>query len=398
MTASRLSGWNSLLLTGLLAVSPVCADELASPRYHIQGFAAQGLIGSTNNNFFGDSRDGVSTQFTEAGLHGTWQPLDDLRLSGQVLYRRAGESDKEGLRVDYAQADWQFYQTAATQFGLKLGKVKLPYGLYNETRDVPFTRPGILLPQSVYVDNSRDLLLAAPGAFLHGASVQSYGAVDFMLGWVHPNFDSESVEYVFLGTSRPGTLEGKGALGARLRWDLPTDTTLMLTYADAKADYSPGSPDSLTAGTVRFRNLLLSAQQRLDTLTLTAEYGEPRGDLTGLGPALPDNVRTVQAFYLQGEWRFQPAWELMLRREFFYRDKNDKNGSLFQATTGLPAHTMFTRDWALGLRWDAMSNLMLRAEYHHVDGTGWLPGPDNPNFFSREQRWNMWLLQAAYRF
>ena len=398
MTASRLSGWNSLLLGGLLAAAPVWGDELAGPRYHVQGFVAQGLIGTTNNRFFGDSRDGVSTAFTEAGLHGTWQALDAVRLSGQVLYRHAGESDRAGLRLDYAQADWQFYQTEVSQLGLKFGKVKLPYGLYNETRDVPFTRPGILLPQSVYVDASRDLLLAAPGVFLHGASVQRYGAVDFMLGWVRPNFNSESVEYVFLGRARPGKLEGTGAVGARLRWDLPTETTLMLTYADATAEYTPASADSLAAGKVNFRNVLATVQQRLDTLTLTAEYGEPRGNPAGFGAALPDNARTAQAFYLQGEWRFRPAWELMLRHELFYRDKNDKNGMQFQAASGLPAHTMFARDLALGLRWDTTPNLMLRAEFHHVDGTAWLPGPDNPVFLSREQRWNMWLLQAAYRF
>lgn len=398
MTASRRSGWNSLLLAGLLAASPVWADELAGPRYHIQGFAAQGLIGSTNNRFFGDSKDGVSTAFTEAGLHGTWQTLDALRLSGQVLYRRAGESDKEGLRLDYAQADWQFLQTETTQLGLKFGKVKLPYGLYNETRDVPFTRPGILLPQSVYVDNSRDLLLAAPGAFLHGASVQQYGATDFLLGWVRPEFDSPSVDYSFLGAPRPGKLKGKGAIGARLRWDIPTDTTLMVTYANATGDYTPGNADVLRAGSIHFRNLLFSAQQRLDTVTLTAEYGEPRFDTAGFGPFLPDSHRVIQAGYLQGEWRFLPAWELMLRHDIFYRDKHDKSGRQFAAATGLPAHSMFARDTTLGLRWDATPNLMLRAEFHHVDGTGWLPGPDNPNFFSREQRWNMWLLQAAYRF
>ena len=243
MTASRRLGWNSLLLGSLLAVSPVRADELAGPRYQIQGFAAQGLIGSTNNHFFGDSRNGVSTEFTEAGLHGTWQALDAVRLSGQVLYRRAGESDQDGLRVDYVQADWQFYQTEVSQLGLKFGKVKLPYGLYNETRDVPFTRSGILLPQSVYVDNSRDLLLAAPGAFLHGASVQEYGAFDFLLGWVRPNFDSPSVDYSFLGNTRPGKLEGKGALGARLRWDLPNVTLHSITGYDKLDLYSRGDVD-----------------------------------------------------------------------------------------------------------------------------------------------------------
>ena len=397
MTASRFSGWNSLLLSGLLAVLPAWANDLAGPRYQVQGFAAQGLIGSTNNYFFGDSRNSVSTEFTEAGIHGSWQPLDALRLSGQVLYRHAGESDQDGLRLDYAQADWHFYQTDVTQLGIKFGKVKLPYGLYNETRDVPFTRPGILLPQSIYVDNSRDLLLAAPGFFLHGASVQKYGAIDLLLGWVRPDFDSESVEYVFLVRSRPGKLEGTGALGARLRWDLPTDTTLMLTYADAKAEYKPGSPDSLAAGNIRYRNLLVAVQQRLDTLTLTAEYGEPRGALRDF-VALPDSSRSAQAFYLQSEWRFHPEWELMLRYDAFYRDQDDKNGRRFQAATGLPAHGMFIRDWTLGLRWDVTPNLMLRTEYHHVNGTGWLPGPDNPDLIDREQRWNMWLFEAAYRF
>jgi hypothetical protein len=398
MTVSRHSGWNSLLLSGLLAASTVWADELVGPRYQLQGFAAQGLIGSTNNHFFGDSRDGVSTRFTEAGVHGTWQALDAVRLSGQVLYRRAGESDQDGLRVDYAQADWQYYQTEVSQLGVKFGKVKLPYGLYNETRDVPFTRPGILLPQSVYVDNSRDLLLAAPGAFLHGASVQEYGAFDFLLGWVRPNFDSPSVDYSFLGNTRPGKLDGKSAIGARLRWDLPTDTTLMLTYANAKAEYVPGNIDTLSAGKVQFRNILFTAQQRFDTVTLTAEYGEPRFDNTGFGPYLPSSHRVIQSGYLQGEWRFHPAWELMLRHDIFYRDKQDKSGRQFAAATGLPAHSMFARDTTLGLRWDTTPNLMLRAEFHHVDGTGWLPGPDNPVFLSREQRWNMWLLQAAYRF
>ncbi len=398
MTASRRSGWNSLLLSGLLAVSPAWANELVGPRYQIQGFVAQGLIGSTNNRFFGDSRNGISTQFTEAGLHGTWQALDAVRLSGQVLYRRAGESDRDGVRVDYAQADWQFYQTESSQLGLKFGKVKLPYGLYNETRDVPFTRSGILLPQSVYVDNSRNLLLAAPGAFLHGGSVQTYGAFDFLLGWVRPDFDSPSVDYSFLSDARPGKLKGKGALGARLRWDLPTDTTLMLTYADARADYAPGASDTLAAGKVQFRNLLFTVQQRLDTVTLTAEYGEPRFDTSGFGPSLPNNHRLIQSGYLQGEWRFLPAWEAMLRHDIFYRDKHDKDGHLFAAATGLPAHGMFAHDTTLGLRWDATPSLMLRAEFHHVDGTGWLPGPDNPDFISREQRWNMWLLQAAYRF
>jgi hypothetical protein len=398
MTASRRLRWNSLLLACLLTTSAFGADGPANTRYRIQGFAAETLISSTNNNFFGESRDSISPEFTEIGLHGFWLPLDALQLSGQILYRRAGESDQDGLRLDYAQADWRFFQNDSTQLGLKLGKVKIPYGLYNETRDVPFTRPSILLPQAIYLDSSRSVLIAAPGAIFHGSNVSEYGTFDFTLGWAQPDFDSEAVEYVFLGNNRPGTLQGKSAYSTSLRWDAPTDTTLMLTYIDADADYEPGSPDYLAAGSIRVRNVLASFQQRFNTLTLTAEYNEPHNSRSGFGALMPDGNRNSATYYLQGEWRFHPEWELMLRNEINHRDNHDKSGLKFQAATGLPAHLMFSNDWVVGLRWDATPNLMFRAEYHHVNGTSWLPGLDNPNVYATEQRWNMGLLQAAYRF
>ncbi|OYW38880.1 MAG: hypothetical protein B7Z35_06020 [Hydrogenophilales bacterium 12-61-10] len=402
MTASRQSRWSSLLLAGLLGASAAAADSLgdsfADTRYRIQGFAAQTLISSTNNNFLGESRDVVSTDFTEIGLQGFWLPLDALQLSGQILYRQAGESDQEGLRLDYAQADWRFYQDDSTQLGVRLGKVKIPYGLYNETRDVPFTRPSILLPQAIYLDNSRSVLIAAPGAIFHGSTDNAYGNFDATMGWARPDFDSEAVEVVFLGANRPGNLKGTSAFSTSLRWDAPTDTTFMLTYIDAKADYEPASADYLAAGSIRVRNVLASIQQRFDTVTLTAEYNEPRNSRAGFGAAFPDGVRDSLTYYLQAEWRFHPEWELVVRNEINYRDQDDRSGKKLQAATGLPAHLLYTDDWVIGLRWDVTPSLMLRAEYHHVNGTSWLPGLDNTDIFATEQRWNMGLLQAAYRF
>jgi hypothetical protein len=381
-----------------LASASAGADDSTASRIQIQGFAAQALIGTSHNNFFGDSQNDVSSEFTEAGLHGAWQVRDNLRVSGQLLYRRAGDTDTDNLRLDYAHADWRLHQSDSHQIGARLGKVKIPYGLYNETRDVPFTRPGILLPQSVYFDNSRSLVLAAPGAFLYGGGVHDWGSTEWSVGGIQPDFDSSAVEYNFLGNDLPGKLDGRRALGARFRWDSPGDTTLALTYADAQADYAPGALDPFGAGTVDFRNLMLSVQQRFNTLTLTAEYGRPKIRLAGFGLALPDSVSPTETFYAQGEWRFAPDWELLVRHDVFYRSRKDRNGRAFEAATGLPAHGNYAHDTTLGLRWDATPSLMLRGEYHRVNGTAWLPGPDNPDFFARTRDWDMWLLQAAWRF
>src|SRR3569832_2514582 len=101
---------------------------------------------------------------------------------------------------------------------------------------------------------------------------------------------------------------------------------------------------------------------------------------------MTNSHRVIQAGYLQGEWRFLPAWELMLRHDVFYRDKHDKDGRLFAAATGLPAHSMFARDTTLGLRWDTTPNLMLRAEFHRGGGAGGRPGPGGPGGRGRGRR------------
>ena len=51
--------------------------------------------------------------------------------------------------------------------------------------------------------------------------------------------------------------------------------------------------------------------------------------------------------------------------------------TLWRAGTGRPAHSRFAKDITVGLRWNITSQFMLRAEYYHVNGTGWLSALDN---------------------
>ncbi len=64
--------------------------------------------------------------------------------------------------------------------------MKNPLGFYNDTRDVPFTRPSILLPQSIYFDRTRKLAIAADGVHLYGEYRSDYGDVSFQAGVVRP--------------------------------------------------------------------------------------------------------------------------------------------------------------------------------------------------------------------
>ena len=127
----------------------------------IHGFASQAYITTSDNDVFGNSDNGGSFGLTEAGLTASARPLPKLQISAQVLSRRAGEGNSGMPRLDFGFLDYRVYSHEVNQFGIRVGRLKNPFGFYNDTRDVPFTRPGILLPQSIYFDRTRNVSLSS---------------------------------------------------------------------------------------------------------------------------------------------------------------------------------------------------------------------------------------------
>ncbi len=68
------------------------------------------------------------------------------------------------------------------------------------------------------------------------------------------------------------------------------------------------------------------------------------------------------------------------------------------AATGRPAFTRFAKDITVGLRWNITPELMVRAEYHRVNGTGWLSTLDNPVPGDLAQNWDLFSILGSYRF
>jgi hypothetical protein len=149
------------------------ADWKDTFQYH--GFISQNFVLSSENNFYGESSKG-SFDFTEAGFNVSLRPLSRLGLAAQVLYRRAGELEDEEVRLDYGVVEFTALDAAEVRAGLRLGRVKNPLGLYNETRDVAFTRPSIFLSQSIYFDRTRNFALSSDGGQVYGEYESHIGA------------------------------------------------------------------------------------------------------------------------------------------------------------------------------------------------------------------------------
>lgn len=387
-----------LLLLAAVQWLPAAAAELPEGM-QIHGFLSQGFVSTTHNNFFGPSQNGVSADFNELGVNASYRPDPDLQFSAQLLSRHAGGTDHGKVRVDYGFVDYTVAAGETGRWGVLAGKIKIPLGFYNATRDVAFTRPSILLPQSIYFDRARNFALSAPGASFYGERVGDGEDLYLRFGAVRPQVDDEDTKQAFLGAGRLGSMEGDTSFvgqalidrdGGRLR--------LALSVAQINMMYRPGAGDVLGAGKVRFAPAIVSAQVNAERWSLTSEYAMERVSRHGFGTAVLGLTNTSEQYYIQGTWRFSPRWEGLLRYDVLYLDRSDRNGVRFNARTGLPAYENYAKDWTAGVSFNVTPSFLLRGEFHCVDGAAWLPFEDNPDPFAISRRWNMLLLQASYRF
>ena len=153
MCAERLA--IRLLVAAGLALSAAPAAPAPPTDLQVHGFMSQGWTLSRGNNLNGRSSDhDGSGEFRELAANFSWQPAGPLLLSGQMAAIEHGKATDEDMVLDYGLVDFTAWSSAGRRFGLRAGKLKLPIGFYNDSRDAVFTRPGVLLPESVYLEAS----------------------------------------------------------------------------------------------------------------------------------------------------------------------------------------------------------------------------------------------------
>ncbi|MGH8507120.1 MAG: hypothetical protein ACREVH_00160 [Gammaproteobacteria bacterium] len=263
----RALRWPSLVLC-LGACRSVLAFEIFDG-FHIHGFLSQGYFFTSDNNLFGSSERGGSLDFTEIGVNASWLPLPNLQLAAQLLSRRAGEGEgHEGeIELDFGLADYTAVATADRRLGVRLGRVRLPFGIYNETRDVAFTRPSILLPQSIYFERTRELALSGDGAMFFGEQRSPWGNFVLELGPFLPRVDNQDTELAVFGLEPPGDLESRWSFIGRLKYETPGERLLLaVTGVHLEIGYGPrfSPPDDFGPGTETFDPVIYSAQYKAE--------------------------------------------------------------------------------------------------------------------------------------
>lgn len=412
MYASRVP---SAMLGLALWAFTTAAAAAEAPQFH--GFLSQGLVLSEGNNVNGTSRDSSgSVRFQEAGVNASWRPHPRLLLAGQLASVRAGRATDEPLRLEYALADWTPLQGERGRAGLRLGKIKLPIGFYNDSRDAVFTRPSILLPQGVYLDTSggREFgYFSVYGGALYGDWYAGNHALYLEAGGYGKQTLGENAGVAVLRDRTEGEFESHRGLlfrladdydGGRIRAALSLLHGVKLHYHPSGAPFSAANRFALE-GDLDFNQAVLSLQYNWPKFSLTTEYAWRDFELDELIPPNPRGASsrvesTPSGAYLQATWRPTPRWSGFLRYDEQIRDSQDRDGSEQSARFGQPRHYFFAHDWTIGQRYDLRPNLGLWAEFHYVEGVAWVNPLDNPDFArgGAERHWNLFALMLAYRF
>lgn len=231
-----------------------------------------------------------------------------------------------------------------TILGANLGRIEIPFALYNATRDRVDTRPSIALPQSIYIEgtNFRDYLLTGDGGMLYGLHrLTKKARIETKVAVARSSFGHIS------GLDNAILVSGWG--------DYVYDDALRLRVSMLHSEHD---------GT-QLTYPVLSAQYILsDRWTFSAEAGKLRFNT-------PAGSVGTTGVYGQVEYAVNKDLTLFCRYDYLK----------FDLDTPVPLviddDRLRAQSFTIGMGYQITKNLRLNGEYSFTDGTAYLNSAEN---------------------
>lgn len=389
---------NLVVLLFVFLPSSLWAIDLADGKVQIHGFFSQGYLDSTDNNFLGDTQNGTF-RFSEIGLNINAQLTEKFRIGSQALYAHLPVHGSGKLYADWLVAEYHF----ADPLGVRLGKIKMPMGLYNMERDSDFLRPLIFLPQSIYDETRRDSWQAHWGGEIYGnLFLGKLGDMDYQLfgGQIHYDDDSlatlaateiviryskETSENLFIeDLSR----ENNYVYGAALFFNTSVEGLRGALTFLALEDESWIHDIQVSSLRVKSK-LVASLEYTWRQFSVVTEYSEADRRQEQF------NITTLdgrsRAWYLLLSYSPIEEVTLSLLYDEYYRLIGNRHEPV-----GTRNIYPWRKDLAATLRYDITESWTFKAEWHTIDGTAFYM-----NYFNldgSERYWQYGALKLTFNF
>lgn len=378
---------------------PVSAQD-ESPIY-IHGFISQGYIDSSSNNFMFDT-EGGSFQFGEIGLNFTKQVNDKLRIATQLMMKNFGDQQDESVEIDWAFGDYRINDN----LGFRAGRIKTPYGLYNQYWDMDFLRTSILLPTGVYGEENRSIINSWDAISVYGTLFSDRpNSLDYEITYGSTDAPVDEIPR-FIGLKRNPMIsnlevDNPTNFMAKLTWNTKVEG-LRLGYTNIRTDVdidftmtpAPGTSFAVHQDLDAFGDLGFIEFVN-DKFKIAGEYF--RYDM--LFTDLATNAKTVNdwdTWYTMVEYTIDEKFNLGAYYSEYHPNRYDKDGKLLAATPGRNDYEAWLKDTCLTLKYNVEENWNIKAEVHFMDGAAKLNPWQNPNGFDKD--WTLYVLKTTFNF
>ena len=371
----------------LLVIISTSASSVDLGQVKVHGFLSQGFSISSGNNFLGDSTSG-SFDSSMGAVNFLWSPDPGIYFSTQLISRNYGDLyvNEEDLALDYALVGVDLFANGSTELDLRAGFLKIPMGIYNETRDIPSTYSGVVLPQVIYPERIRNSLMRSKGAALEFNHLNPLGSVNAkaQVGKVRMSVNK-------LLDTDDSYVPDLNFIAWKVMYNSP-ENMFFAGMSRLKVDYETYRPNSVNKGPRSYD--IFSAGLNLNTWTVTAEYQRRNYSGKNTSSGLFENVFEYEnisdAYYVQLEKMFNARFSAFIRNDHKYditsNGKTDNN---------------YTNSHVIGANWRPTHSILIKAEYHNIEGGSadmieQADNPDKGNSFDRY--WDMFMLQFIYSF
>jgi hypothetical protein len=340
-----------------LCAAPASAQSLDDLNIQIHGYAAQGFLYTTHNNIFYAESSNGSPAWTEAVVNLTAQPTPKLRIGVQARYYLLGNNG-DAIILDWAATDYKVND----KFGVRFGKVKTPWGLFNETQDIDPSYMWALLPQSIYDITTRNADLSHYGGVVYGRLklAEKAGKMEYR-GWggesVIPTNDGQFADLIAAGNGplNPFTYV---IYGGALHWLTPI-SGLMAGASDTRANQGTATLVGGSESFAAWNNLSYFAKYEKDKVLIAGEWNRQAspGTLNLIAQPVSSISSDQRAWYAMASYKVTSKFSAGVY-----------DSQLFDHDQPL-GPDRYTKDWTISSRYDINPFIYLKAEEHFIHGT-----------------------------
>jgi hypothetical protein len=277
----------------------------------------------------------------------------------QLFTRRLGPIGDYVTRFDWFYFDWHRFDW----LGIRAGRIKIPYGLYNEQSDYDPGRLTIFMPQSIYPTTVRDFLLACTGAGIYGyIDLGKGGALSYAAVGGSIFLDISTAAPVAASIDVPYTLTG------RVIWETPAKglrvaASAVRTRLDGSFTLPQGTPGAPSGGVLDFKLpatlWVASAEYASDKVRLASEYGRWNVLVESSQPAVvPNSITVSERFYVAGAFNVSKRIEAGAYYSVLFPNIDNRQG-----------RQNFQHDLAASFRMDLSDHWLVKVEPHLMYGT-----------------------------